>query len=463
MPRDLVRISLILALIFLAVFVPLIFSGYSELEKAAASGSYTEAAEHYRRAAQRIPWRADLYELSGHAYYHARDYVQADATYQTAFEHQAVSPEGWVAWGDVHYLMGNTQRAAEIWEQALEQENPSEHLYSRLAEIYQSNGEPTKAAETLQKYVSAHPEDAGAHYRLGLLLTLSDPNRALTELLSASQLDPLLDPTVQTLRTALNLASLDDSASTRSVITGRGLGLVHEWRLARLAFEEAVRLDEQNAEAWAWLGEAQHQMGASEAGDTEFDRALALDPNSPIVRGLRGLHFQRTGNFRDALTEFQAAARLEPDNPAWLVSIGESHAKLGDLIEALQAYQSAADLAPADPAYWRLLAIFCAQNNANVRDVGVPAAQKAVFLDGEDPSSLDVLGWLLTLDTRYEEAEHMLDRALTLDPQHGSAHLHLGMLYMQTDNRISAFDHLVRARDLGSKEAEMILKQYFPQ
>ena len=95
----------------------------------------------------------------------------------------------------------------------------------------------------------ADPEDASAHYRLGLLLTLSDPDRALTELLSASQLDPQFDPAVQTLRTTINLALLEDSASRRSVVIGRGLGLVSEWRLARIAFEESVRLDADNADA----------------------------------------------------------------------------------------------------------------------------------------------------------------------------------------------------------------------
>ena len=459
--RDIFRVSLVLVLILLLVFVPLLLSGYSELEKAASAGSYSEAAEHYRTAAQRLPWRADLYELSGHAYYHAKDYARANAVYQQAFEHQAFTPEGWVAWGDVNYLMDDPQRATEIWEQALEQKDASEHLYSRLAEIYQSRGEPAKAAETLQKYVSAQPEDAEMHYRLGLLLALSDLDHARTELLSASQLDPAFDPAVQTLRNALDLAAANDSASARSVIIGRGLGLVGEWRLAHFAFEEAVRLDEKNAEAWAWQAEANQQIGAD--GLEQLDRAYALNTNSSTVRGLRGLYFQRTGNFREALTEFQTAARLDPENPTWLVSIGEVQAKLGDLIQALNTYQTAAALAPKDPSYWRLLAIFCAQNNVNVRDVGVPAAQKAVILDGDDATSLDVLGWLLTMDARYEEAGRMLQRALELDPQNNSAHLHLGMLYMQTNDRHSAYDHLIRARDLGNKEAEIILSQYFPQ
>lgn len=462
MPRDLVRVSLILFVILLAIFVPPVVSGYAELERAATSTSYVEAAEHYRKAARRLPWRADLYELSGHAYYHAKEYAQADAVYQEAFQRGVFSPEGWVAWGDVNYLSDDPRRATEIWEQALQEKDPSEHLYSRLAEIYQSQSEIPKAAEALQKYVSAHQEDAAARYRLGLLLTLSDPERALEELLSASQLDAQLDPAVQTLRTALNLATLEGSASSRLVVIGRGLGLVSEWQLARLAFEDAVRLDDENADALAWLGEANHQMGLPEVGNTEFERALKLNPNSSTVRGLRGLYLQRIGNFREALAEFEAAARLEPDNPTWHVSIGETQAKLGDLIQALNSYQTATTLAPEDPSYWRLLAFFCARNNVNVRDVGVPAAQKAVVLDGEDSASVDVLGWLLTLDARYEEAGRMLDRALELDPQNGPAHMHLGMLYLQMNDRASAYDHLVRARDLGSHEAERILNQYFP-
>ena len=48
--------------------------------------------------ARRIPWRADLYELAGHAYYHAKEYALADAAYQKALESNVLSQEGWVAW-----------------------------------------------------------------------------------------------------------------------------------------------------------------------------------------------------------------------------------------------------------------------------------------------------------------------------------------------------------------------------
>ncbi|HKI54855.1 MAG TPA: tetratricopeptide repeat protein, partial [Anaerolineales bacterium] len=432
------RNGLVLLVILLAVSVPFISSGYSEIKMAETASSHLDAAMHYQAAALRIPWRPDLYELAGHHFYYAEEYLQADAAYQKAFNRKALSPDGWVAWGDVIFLSGDPARAEEIWQQGLEQPNVSDNLYSRLANTYQENRDYSKAAQYLQLYVNDHPEDASAHYRLGLLLTLSKPDEALTELISASQLDPQFDPAVQTLRTALNLASVSTSPSQEKVVIGRGLGLVNEWEFAQVAFEEAVKLDENNAEAWAWLGEANQQSGQNEAL-TYLDRALSLDSNSSVIRGLRGLYFQRVGNYHEALLEYQAAAKLEPENPVWYVSIGEEFSKLGDLIRALEAYQYTTTLEPDNAEYWRLLAGFCGQNNVDLRNVGIPAAQKAVLLTPKDPLALDTLGWLLILGGRYDEAERFLFQALDRDAQLASAHYHLGLLYLQTDDRVSMY------------------------
>ena len=458
--RNILRGLPILLVIALAIIAPIIFSGYSELDKGNAAPAYLEAAQHHRSAALRLPWRADLYELAGHEYYHAKEYKLAEVVYQKAFQRHALSAAGWVAWGDVQYLMGDAERAAEIWKQGLEQSNPSEDLYSRLALIYKEQKKYAQAAEYFQRYVSKHLDNASAHYQLGLLLTLSDPQTATSELITASQLDPGLDPVAQTLRTTLNLASLSDAPSARLVIIGRGLGLVSEWELAQAAFEQAIQADEHNAEAWAWLGEAYQQTGQD--GSAELNQALSLNPNLAVVRGLRGLYFQRVGNNREALAEFQAAAKLQPDDPTLYISIGESYSKLGDMIRALEAYQYAALLASEDANYWRLLAQFCGQNNINVKDVGIPAAQRAVVINANDSDLQDLLGWLLLLDARYPEGERHLVRALELDSQNASAHFHLGMLYLQLEDRDAAQAQLVNARDLGNTDAQAVLNQYFP-
>jgi Tfp pilus assembly protein PilF len=86
-----------------------------------------------------------------------------------------------------------------------------------------------------------------------------------------------------------------------------------------------------------------------------------------------------------------------------------------------------------------------------------------VILTPDDPLALDVLGWLLVLDGRHFEAETILMDALSIDPQLALAHFHLALTYLQTDDRASAYGHLVKARDLGSTEADILLKVEFPQ
>jgi Flp pilus assembly protein TadD len=193
-----------------------------------------------------------------------------------------------------------------------------------------------------------------------------------------------------------------------------------------------------------------------------LQRAVSLDPNSVVVRTLRGLYYQRIGDERTALAEFQLAVQLSPQDPALYASLGDSYARSGDLIAALQAYQAAAALTPDEVSYWRRLAQFSAAHQVNVADVGVPAAQKTVVFSKDDASDLDLLGWLLVLSGRHPEAERQLLRALALDPQLASAHFHLGMLYLQTTEREQARAALLRARDLGYPEAQAVLNQFFP-
>src|ERR1051325_3372005 len=95
--RNLFRALPIVLLLGLAMLLPLVFSGYNELKQVPQAKTYTEAAGHYLAAARRIPWRANLYELAGTEYYYAKDYPRAKSAYQQAFQHHALSTDGWVA------------------------------------------------------------------------------------------------------------------------------------------------------------------------------------------------------------------------------------------------------------------------------------------------------------------------------------------------------------------------------
>jgi tetratricopeptide (TPR) repeat protein len=466
-------LPLLITLLLASGFLPFVFSGYSELAKADQdfeSGNYEQAAEAYARAARLLPWRSDLLEKAGIS-------AGAAGDSSTAILHLERTPElseqGWISLGYAYFTSGDADAALHAYQSGLEAYPSSASLYELVALIHRSQKDWPAERAALQNQILFDIDNVHAHYRLGLLLTLLEPEQALTELLFASSLDPEFAPAVQTLRAALDLSAAEPDASAHMVTIGRALGLVQEWDLALAAFEDAIELDAENAEAWAWLGEAKQQTGDALSvskgwlGRVELDRALSLNRQSVIVRALRGLYWSRQGKYEQMLAEYLLAAEYEPTNPAWRASIGDAYLKLGDLNSALTAYQRATELTPDESTYWRLLAVFCAENGVHVEDVGLPAAQKAVDLAPDDLAALDTLGWLYASSGRYYTAEQTLLDVISRDPNYLPAHLHLATNYLAQGNAAPAYNELVFVRDAdpngaNGQIAEEMLKRYFP-
>jgi tetratricopeptide (TPR) repeat protein len=454
----------IVAALLAAVFLPLIYTGYSEVkhgEAEFAAKNYLSAAESFEQAARLLIWRSDLWENAGIAAGAGGNLSDAIIFLKRA---PKLSEQGWLVLGYSYFNTGDASSALKAYQKGL-QFHDSASLYSGLAFIYRQQKDWPAESDALRNQTRLDMDDAYAHYRLGLLLSFLEPEQALPELMLASSLDPETDPAVQTLRTALNLSATQPDASEQLVTIGRTLGLVQEWDLSIGAFEKAIALKADSAEAWAWLGEAKQQTGQD--GRVELDRAMSIDHTSVTVRALRGLYWNRQQRYSQMLAEYLLAAEYEPENPAWQASIGDAYLKRGDLAAALTAYQRATELAPNEATYWRLLAIFCSENGVHVEDVGLPAAQKAVMLAPDDPDALDVLGWSYLSSGRYASAEQTLLDVIDRFPEHFPAHIHLAMTYLAQGNHAAAFNELTYVRDTdpnGSTGsfAKQLLEKYFP-
>ena len=460
-------VLVVLLLILAAVTGAVLYSGYLDLhsaQTALAEKRYEDAADFFESAARRLVWRSDLWEQAGLAAYLGRQNDQAIRLLEIARNKKSLSSQGWNALGAAYWNSSDYKSALTIW-QAGSRAYPSDvGLYDNLALAYRRIGDTTSEQDVLVKRLSL-ASDSNAHYRLGLLLMLSDSDRALKELNAASALDPQFDPAVRTLRAAIAVSASVPDPANRFVNIGRGFGLVEEWGLAEIAFERGVSADGENAEAWAWLGEAKQHNGLD--GSEDLNKALSLNSNDAIVHALRGLYWKRHGNVAQALAEYQQAAQIEPDDPAWQASLGDTYNQKGDLVSALAAYQKATQLAANDPVYWRLLAIFCSDNDLYVLDIGLPAAKQAAQLAPDDPQTLDVLGWSYSNAGLLYNAEKTLQQAISLSPGLAIAHLHLAENYLRQGNDNAALGELnltVRLDKDGpsGQAAGQLLKQYFP-
>jgi tetratricopeptide (TPR) repeat protein len=455
---------LLTGLIFIVFGIAFIFiAGYTNLNQAQvarARGDNKLAAAAYLRAAKFLFWRTDLFEQAGIVSAQASDFPNAVTYFEKGFD---FSEEGWI-WFCTSYIQLQDFSSAISTCQTGTKQYESASLYRLLAFVYRSQKDWEAERLALENQTRLDQTDAYAAYRLGLLLTLYAPENAIPELTRASTLNPEVDSAAQTLRAALAVSGQQSDPSMQKVVIGQSFGLVQDWELAKTAFEQAVQLNENNAEAWAWLGEAKQQTG--QEGSVELDRALLLNHTSVNVRALRGLYWSRQGKYEQMLAEYLLAAGIEPENPRWQASVGEAYSKLGDLVKALAAYQRAVELAPSEAVYWRLLAIFCSENNVQVEEVGLPAAQQALLLAPDDPSALDALGFAYLSTGRFANAEDTLLQAVEIAPEYFPAHIHLAMTYLAQGNQSAAFNSLTYVRDaegagVYAEVAQQLLDKYF--
>jgi tetratricopeptide (TPR) repeat protein len=357
--------------------------------------------------------------------------------------------------------LGDLPSAVNSWQHAL----PLAEVYRYMAQDQRKMGNFPAAMASWRASLTQESQNASARYQLGLLEMTIAPKDALPELMQAAQLDPVLDASVQSLRSALNTAFLSDDNAYQFVVSGRALGASENWDLAAEAFRRAIAVRADYGEAWAWLGEAKQQQGQD--GSIEIKRAVALNPDSAMLQSLYGLYLQRQGQPKKALAAFQKAATLEPEDPGWQMALGGAYEQNGNLVAALEHYQRAVELSPNEAVVWRALAEFCLRNNVDLTGIGLPAALKLVELAKNDWHSDDIAGQIQLEIGEPTLAEVYLKKAVEMGPTQAAPSLHLGLLYLQTGNRTAAYSYLNQAITFDPDgpygwQAKRLLEQYFP-
>jgi tetratricopeptide (TPR) repeat protein len=446
------------------ILAPRPFTGYIDLRRASnsdAAGKHALAAQAYTLAAERLPWQPTLWEKAGIAAQLGGQPVEAVALLKKAAARNAISRTGWVSLGMAYQATEDLASAVSAWQHAL----PMAEAYRYLAQGQRKMGNFPAAVVSWRASLTEEPHNASALYQLGLLEMTIAPKDALPELMQAASLDPALDASVQSLRSALNTAFASDDRAYQFLISGRAVGAAGNWDLAAEAFRKAIAVRADYGEAWAWLGEAKQRQGQD--GSIEIERALAFNPNSAMIQSLFGLYLQRQKQPKRALAAFQKSASLEPGDPGWQMALGSAYEQTGDLVAALVHYQSATELSPNEATVWRALADFSLRNNVDPAGIGLPAARRLVELANNDWQSDDIAGQILLENGDTIGAEVLLKKALELDPTQAAPSLHLGLLYLQTNDRTGAYSYLNRARTFDPDgpygwQAKHLLEQFFP-
>jgi Tfp pilus assembly protein PilF len=153
---------------------------------------------------------------------------------------------------------------------------------------------------------------------------------------------------------------------------------------ARAAAEEALRLDDQLVEAhvalatvrffydWHWT-----------AAETEYRRALELDPSSADAHQQYGFFLAGRARFAEADREMALALELDPTSVDKVCSVGEAQLLARRLGAAASQFRNALEMDPNFGfAYWSLGRTLAAQGDY---DQAIPALQRSIPLSGDSP------------------------------------------------------------------------------
>jgi tetratricopeptide (TPR) repeat protein len=104
---------------------------------------------------------------------------------------------------------------------------------------------------------------------------------------------------------------------------------------AKDAYERALRLDPDHADAHVNLGRLLHEERAPKAAEDHYRRALRIDPDHPIAAFNLGVALEDLGRFAEASAAYNQALTLDPDNADAHFNLAGIYERRGDKAEAV--------------------------------------------------------------------------------------------------------------------------------
>lgn len=416
--------------------------------------SYTAAVGVYEQIAALSPGDPRPLLAMGEIYLAQHRWPLAEDAFNRALAREGDDPGALAGLAATCWGRGDRQRAVTLWQAALAQRPDKPDVRVRLALAYLDMNRPGDGEALLRAMVAAGGQSPGAdmaiaHLYLAMLQAADDRDGARRELASISDEGPsAIVATRDYLLAALDKADKAGSPAERVKVLGLALAQIEEWQLARAVLERALALDPSDAEAMAFLGHAEAQLG--QPALAHLSASVAARPDWPAGHHLLALYYLKQEVYGLAADELQATLHLDPSNSRAMLDLARADIGLGQYAAAEEVLVKAVETAPEDLPTRLALVRFYADHAFRVSDRGLAAAKAAANRAPEDAEVRDLLGWMYFLAGDPQQARLHLQGALRLDPASASATYHLGVLYDTLGEEEAARFAFLRVVDLDT-------------
>ncbi|OAI41437.1 hypothetical protein AYO40_03235 [Planctomycetaceae bacterium SCGC AG-212-D15] len=225
-------------------------------------------------------------------------------------------------------------------------------------------------------------------------------------------------------------------------------------------FSERIRLNSNDAFAFAARGRAWREDGELERALKDLNEAIRLEPKNARWYGNRGLVYDELDEPDRALDDYDDAIRLDAKEPQHLIGRGRVYKGNREYDKAIADYTAALRLDPkSTDAYFNRANAYKAKRDY---DEAVRDYTEAIRLDAEAPDAYFNRANARKAKREFAEAVRDLKAVIRLDPDDADAHGSLAwLLACCADERVrdgkKAVEHATKACELTSWAASYFL------
>jgi len=203
------------------------------------------------------------------------------------------------------------QKALDIYSQKIIS-NPNDfNATSKKSLLLARLNRSDEAIQTLERAVQADPENPAAWKMMGFaLISIAESRRAEegeTEKIKAD-LDGIYSQSLQAFQRALDLDRDDAEAWRGRALAHLGLGEQDE---ARIALDRSIEIDPRSAQAWLDRGIFLLEMGRAEEAVSALERALAIQPDNLDALSTKAEALSILGRYQEAEAAFDQAMDMD--------------------------------------------------------------------------------------------------------------------------------------------------------
>jgi eukaryotic-like serine/threonine-protein kinase len=228
---------------------------------------------------------------------------------------------------------------------------------------------------------------------------------------------------------------------------------------SREAAVKALELDDALAEAHASLAKVMSNYDWNWSGaETEFQRAIALDPNDATVHQLYSFHLWKIGRFEEAISEAKRAVELDPLSLLNNRALGAAFYMARQYDQAIEQYKKTDELDPRFPLMCGCLAMAYIQKS--MYKEALAELEKWLAISPGNASALAVLGYDYALEGKRAEAQKVLVKLSQLSKQRPVSSGDVAEIYAALGEKNKAFEWLEKGyedRSISTIKADPFL------